>query len=190
MSLSAPERVIALLRTVDEARVAWDARSSSGGALLMPSMWHEGSYAELERCLVLMREGGEYWLEWQGAHPVATLKPPQRRLWWHMVMRFRYGSIRTVTVALRRTRLGPELVLPPRCELVAGDAVLGTKNALARVYLWSDNVDENLAQRGVRELVLLMHGGCHERIQLPVSVLQRALGLPVEDASDLEAVPA
>ena len=190
MSLTATDRVIALLRTVDEARVAWDTRSSGGGALLMPTMWNEGSYAELERCLVLMRDGGEDTLLdpvtgsacfGDNGFPVSTIRPAQRRQWWHLVMRYRYGTVRTMTVAVRRNRFGPEIVLPPRCELMSGGGVvIGSKNAVARVYTWSDSVSASVAAEGLCTLTSLMYGGHDKRIQLPVAVLHRELGLPIE----------
>lgn len=178
--------------------MAWDARSSGGGALLMPSLWHEGSYVELERCLMLMRDGGPDTLldpatgratfghfGW----PVTILRPPLRRQWWHLSARYRWGTTRTITVPLRRTRLGPEMILPKRCELIAGGAVIGTKQARARVYEWSVDVDEQEAARGVGTLVSLMFGGRSSQIQLPVSLLERELGQPVEAPEDVEAVP-
>ena len=200
MSLTATDRVRALLRTVEEARVAWDTRSSGGGALLMPTMWSEGSYAELERCLILMRDGGEDTLldpvtgrESFGPNgfPVTILRPAQRRLWWHVVMRYRYGTVRTMTVAVRRTRFGADIVLPPRCELMSGGGVvIGSKNAVARVYTWSEQVSQSTAAEGLCTLTSLMYGGRDKLIQLPVSVLHRELGLPIEMPNEEAEVAA
>ena len=99
--MTAAQRVALLLRTLDDARVAWEANASGGGALLMPSTYHEGSYAELERCLIDIRENGH------------------RREWWHATHRYRAGALRTLTVPIRQLRMGPRPVLPPRTELVA-----------------------------------------------------------------------
>ncbi len=198
-TLSPTDRVIALLRTVNEAREAWDTRSSGGGALLMPTMWHEGSYVELERCLLLMREGGpDHLLDpvtgsrlfGEGGFPVEVLLPARRQLWWHTVMRYRYGDTKAVTVAVRPTRRGPELLPPPRSEIVAGSAVIGSKNAIARVYTWSDNVDARLAADGLEHLTGLMFGGRHDRIQVPVGVLHLMLGMTNGKVEEPEPVAA
>lgn len=194
MSLTATDRVIALLRTINEAREAWDTRSSGGGALLMPTMWHEGSYQELERCLRLMREGGEDTLidpisgrETFGREgfSVTIMRPAMRRQWLHLVYRYRYGTVLTMTVAVRRTRFGADIVLPPRCELLGGGGVvIGSKNAVARVYTWPDWVRPDVAAEGLCTLTGLMYGGRDKLIQLPVNVLQRELGLPIEMPKD------
>jgi hypothetical protein len=188
--LSATDRVVELLRSLDEARVAYDSRSLGGGASLMPSMWNEGSYAELERCLILMREGGEDSLVdpasgrtsfgW-GGFPVSTLRAPRRQLWWHICSRYRWGEQRVLVVTIERTRQGPRFIMPPHSELVAGGPNTGTKQQLVRAYCWSPHVREELAARGVRMLASLMHGGRSDRIQLPMLLLRRRLGLPVED---------
>ena len=60
-------RVVGPLLTMRDVAEAWDARSGGGGVKLMPSMWHEGSYAELERVLHLLRD--REWVLWW--HPCA-----------------------------------------------------------------------------------------------------------------------
>jgi hypothetical protein len=69
--VKAEARVTLLLRTLDDARVAREANAAGGGALLMPSAYHEGSYAELERRLDYMRDNGG------------------RKPWWHATRRYR-----------------------------------------------------------------------------------------------------
>jgi hypothetical protein len=97
----------------------------------MPSAYHEGSYAELERCLIDVRDKGH------------------RREWWHATGRYRLGESRLLTVPIRRLRSGPRPVLPPRAELVAwAGPITGEKTARVRVYLWAESVDQVLADEG------------------------------------------
>ena len=102
--LSAQQRVIELLRTLAEARVDRTGRADGNGVLLMPSMWNEGSYAELEARLIDLRY--------------------ERSLWWHVCHRYRFGTTRIILApVIRRIRYGqrePTVSLPKRCELVAG----------------------------------------------------------------------
>lgn len=160
--LAAQDRVIELLKTFNEARVTYGRGSTGNGVILMPSMWHEGSYAELEQRLKQMREG------------------KQRPLWWHLSHRYRWGVERTILCPVVRRRLGPEFVLPRFTELVAGGPAVGSKHAIARVYSWSEKVDDATVGKGVRVLTDLMFDGDWTRIELPKVVLQRLLGLPME----------
>lgn len=160
--LAAEDRVIELLRTFNEARVAYGRGSTGNGVIHMPSMWHEGSYAELERRLLEMREG------------------IQRPYWWHISQRYRWGVEVTVIVPVVRRRMGAEYLLPHHCELVAGGPSVGEKKAMARVYRWSEDVDDGVVTTGVRTLTALMYDGRDDRIQLPRLVLARKLGLPLE----------
>ena len=181
--------MIELLRSLDEARVAYDARSLGDGVTLMPSMFAEGSYAELERCLTLMRDGGEDILldpvtgsPTFGDHgfAVSIMRPPQRRLWWHVCSRYRWGDQRALLVTVKRNQLGYRFEMPPCTEWVAGGASAGSNKALVRAYCWSPYVRKELAAEGLRQLVSLMHGGRADRILLPRLLFRRKLGLPVE----------
>ena len=165
MTLDAEARVVALMRTLYEAEVSYGIPSSEtqSRGWPMPSLWNEGSYAELERCLAILREG------------------PQRPLWWHACYRYRFGVEKVVVVRVRRLRKGPKLDLPPRSELIAGGAAVGSKAVYARIYQWSADVDQDMADQGVKVLTEMMFGGREELIQLPKSVLYRRLGLELPD---------
>lgn len=189
-ALEPQDRVALLLRTLDEARVAWDARSSGGGASLMPTMYGEGSYAELERCLILMREGGEDVLLdpatgkatlGDGGFVVSVMRAPQRRLWWHVCQRYRWGVERVLLVHVRKRAGTFDYLMPPNTELVAGGAAVGESRARVRAYCWSEDVDDWLVAKGLEVLTSLMHGGRSEQIWLPDSLFRRALGLPPRD---------
>ena len=157
LALSAEDRVVELLRTYAEAREAWDGRADGNGVLLMPSMWNEGSYAELERRLAVMRE-------------------QQRPLWWHVNHRYRFGTSRLIMAMVIRTRTGASLHLPPRTELIAGGPSVGSKVAWCRVYQWSARVQPEVVSEGVDVLTRSMYNGRAERIWLPALVLDRVLG--------------
>lgn len=177
---------------MNEAREAWDSRSSGGGALLMPTMWHEGSYVELDRCLDLLRNGGPDQLldpatgspEWEpGGFPVEILRSPQPRLWFHVCSRYRWGVERTIlaTVNPMKGPGKPPYLLPPHTELIAGGQNVGERQAVVRVYRWSEHVRPDLAAAGLDALVTLMHGGRSHEIWLPDSVYRRVMGLPHRD---------
>lgn len=148
-----------LLSTMEEAATGWDDRSSGGGGKVMPSIWHEGSYVELERALGEMRdEGGE-----------------TRRRWWHVCYRYRFGwQVRTM-VRVVRTATGPQLVLPDRSELIVGASVIGEGWCRVLLYRWDERVKQEVADAGVHELRERMYGGDVEKIHLPKVFLQKAL---------------
>lgn len=133
----------------------------------MPGMYAEGSYAELELRLAELRE--------------SRLRP----LWWNACARYRWGILRTIVCPVVRRITGPDFRLPRdhdgvlRCELVAGGPAVGAKAALARIYQWSDDVDEQRAADGITVLATLMYEGRKHNIVLPQDVLNRALGRPV-----------
>lgn len=161
-TLTSKETLIELLRSLDEVRTGWDTRSRGDGPVLMPSMYHEGSYSELERRLAEMREGG------------------YRREWWHVSYRHRWGVERRRSVPVRRTRFGPEPVLNGHCELLGTGEVNG-KVIVVNLYEWSDEVDEEIVGRGLTRLLATMYDGDVQRLQLPLFYLYRAMGLPPPD---------
>jgi hypothetical protein len=169
--LAAEERVELLLRTYEEARVSYGVGSTGQGVRLMPSMWHEGSYSELERSLLALRESA------------------RRPLWWHACQRFRWGTEHVVVLPVKRNRLGAEFLLPRDCnfEVIAGGPAVGSKHAVARIYRWTEAVDVGKAIEGVAALTALMFGGRSDRIQLPQLILRRRLGLPIEGERELVA---
>lgn len=170
-SLTAAERVIELLRTFNEARVSYGAGSTGQGVRLMPSMWHEGSYAELELRLIDLRESS------------------RRPLWWHVSARYRWGVERTIVLPVIRRRAGAEFSIPrgSNFEVVAGGPSVGTKAAVARIYRWDEGVDDTKAAEGVSVLTGSMYEGRKDRICLPLPVLQRRMGLPIAPERELIA---
>jgi len=161
-TLTPTATLVELLRTLDEARTAWEAGSRGDGVVMMPSAYHEGSYAELELRLTEMRDNG------------------RRPEWWHLSHRHRWGTERQRHVPVRRTRRGPEPVLPGHTELLGVSTVTGN-TVLVNVYEWSPRVDERMVERGLAYLLTTMHEGDRWRLQLPVLYLYRALGLPPPD---------
>jgi hypothetical protein len=160
------QRVIWLLRSFYDVRETWTGKAGDGGVGLMPKEWHEGSYAELERCCALLRDS------------------PNRPLWFHATRRYRDGEHRTVLVHFRRGAKGPVFYLPDRCELEsAGGSIEDEYRAKVRVYQWAQDVDQKVADRGVSAIAQLMYQGDTRKIQLPDVVYRLALGLPLRDAA-------
>lgn len=161
--------VVELLRTLEEAATSWDSRASGGGVLLMPSLWNEGSYAELQLRLGEMRDD-----------------PRWRPAWWHASHRWRWGETRKVVVPVRQTRSGVAPVLPRFTELVALGQTFwdeaGRRRVMeVRLYRWSEYVDLERAELGATRLVERMHGGNTELLRLPSTFLWRRLGVPAPD---------
>ena len=137
-------------------------RADGNGVLLMPSMWNEGSYAELEARLIDLQEY-------------------ERSLWWHVCHRYRFGTTRIILApVIRRIRYGqrePTVSLPKRCELVAGVPVhevqAGSRLARCRICEWSEQVRPELVAEGVDVLTTTMYDGRHDRIWLPAAVYDR-----------------
>lgn len=161
--MNANARVIELLRTIDDARVAWEAGAAGGGASVMPSVWNEGSYQRLEEALVELRDSDD-----------------TRRLWWHASFRYRYVDLVWVDVPVRKTVRGPVLVMPARSELVARGSLHGERRARVRVRRWSDAVDDKLAAQGVRHLAWLLRDD-PKGIHLPAVFFWRSLGIPLPE---------
>jgi hypothetical protein len=161
--LSAEERIRLLCRTFYEAREAWDSRSNGDGVKLMPSLWNEGSYLELELQLAELRDS------------------PNRSLWFHTTRRYRDGEIVTVQVPVHRSARGPSFALPACCELEAGAVSVAERVANVRVYRWRSDVDQYLADLGIDTLAKRMFRGRRDRIVIPDFYYRRALGLPWKD---------
>lgn len=166
--LSAEQRVVLLLRTFYEAREYWDSRSGGDGPKLMPSVWSEGSYPELEHHLAELRDGRE------------------RPLWFHVTRRYRDGDQISIEVPVLRSLRGPTFVLPAHCELVAGAVKLTEKVTRVKCYRWRSNVDQALADLGILTLIDRMYDGRRDRIVVPDVFYRRALGLPPRDGNRLE----
>lgn len=150
-------RVIQLLRTYTEALEDADGKSGSSdplGLKLMSSMWNEGSYAELERALRRMRDGG----------------PKDRQQWWHVSARYFWTDQKTVVVPVRRSRLGPLAVAPRHAEI---ELVIEMSYASARVRVttWSSEVSMDLVKLGVARLADLMYDGDVGRVVVPRSMV-------------------
>lgn len=168
-SLTAADRVTWLLKTLNDARHDYGEPSTGDGVRLMPSTYHQGSYAELEHCLTRMH------LEQHTNH-------------WHTSSRYRWGETQTITVPVRQLRKGPELQLPPHCELVSGQATIGHNHARVRVYRWDPRVDQHRVNAGIRWLTKTMHGGHRNRIVLPDALYRKALNLPPRETEKYRAL--
>jgi hypothetical protein len=147
-------RVVVLLRTLNDARQAWDVRSGGDGVLLMPSMYREGSYVELERVLRVMRDST--------GHDV-------RQMWWNVSARFIWVQRRLVTVHVSRSRKGPVPQVPPFSEL---ETVVDLQGNEARIRLscWNDRVADELVERGVSWIADSMFDGDPGRVVLPAEL--------------------
>ena len=156
--LTSRDLVVELLRTLSEAENAWHTGSGGEGVIRTPTIYREGSYAELERCLIQMRDGH------------------LRREWWHLSSRYLWGMEHNEVVRYKRTTKGPLAELPPRSELLISIEVLPKTLMLVRLYTWSPEVDPRMVDQGLDELLGLMYGGDTEKIQLPQELLYLALG--------------
>ena len=116
------------------AQQAWDAGSGGGGVTLMPSLYANGSYAELQHQLHLLRDGS----------------PSERRLWWHLTERYLRGAERLQRVECRRTRKGAVAVAPAHSEVMIVVEV-GRRDALVRLRVWNTRVVDSIVAAGVRQ---------------------------------------
>lgn len=151
--LNVQQRVELLLRSYNDALHAWDPGSGGDGVRLMPSMWNEGSYTELERALRELREG----------------PPRERQLWWHVSARYLWTGERIGAVAVRRSRLGP-VAIPPRHAEIEVIIEMGHASARARLRTWSEAVRDDLVREGVHEISERMYGGDVGRVVVPRSL--------------------
>jgi len=121
--------LITMLHRFHEARdpaFGRDGMPGDGqGYAHMPSTWN-GSYRELERCLVALRD----------AAPVSYV---------HLMARH---VTRTERVKLLRFVNGKP-VLPPRCEVVAGSVSIGEQYATCRVLEYPDWVRDEMVDHGL-----------------------------------------
>jgi len=152
--MNVQQRVEMLLRSYNDALHAWDPGSGGDGVRLMPSMWNEGSYVELERVLRDLREG----------------PPRERQLWWHVSARFLWTSERIGAVMVKRSRLGP-VAIPPRYAEIAVIIEMGHASARARLVTWSAAVRDDLVREGVEEIARRMYGGDFGRVIVPRSLV-------------------
>lgn len=164
-SLTPRDLVVELLTTLHEAEVGFNPGNGDDGVKLMPTLYKEGSYAELERCLDLMRDT----VQWHQS-------------WWHVTQRYLAGQLCTLDVTYRRTVKGPYPQLPGRSELQFVEAVLDNRQMRIRIYRWDSRVADSLVDTGLTQLLSLMYGGDTQRIQLPLEFLYRALGKELPDA--------
>lgn len=151
--MNVEDRVELLLRSYNDALHDWNPGSGGDGVRMMPSMWNEGSYAELERALRSMREGG----------------PRERQLWWHVSARYLWTGERIGAVMVKRSRLGP-VAIPPRHAEIAVIIEMGHASARARLVTWSSAVRDDLVRAGVREISERMYGGDVGRVVVPRSL--------------------
>jgi hypothetical protein len=115
----------------------------------MPSMYHLGSYRELERQMQRIRDN-----------------PNTRPLWHQLNLRYRWGRLRWTTVPLERRDRNPIYRLPERSELRIAGEHTSTK-ARVMIYEWSTEVDQKQVRHGLELLKLIMFKGRYDRIMLP-----------------------
>ena len=152
--------VVELLKTLDEALSDYVPWTDGGGVRLMPSVYREGSYGELEARLGDMRDGDMH------------------REWWHVSARYLWGTIRRTQVNTRRTVKGRVPILPARCELhISGEVTWPGPLQTVQYYTWGSDVDQKLAARGIDHLVATMYGGDTTQLRLPAVFLWRMLGI-------------
>ena len=92
---------------------------------LMNPAWNH-SYRELERVIRHMRH----------------TKP---RLWWHVRQRYIATTTTMTECPVRKGRI----LLPPRSELAAGQAVVGAKTVRVQLRTWHPDVQEAQVARGI-----------------------------------------
>lgn len=118
-----------LLRNWNDVEATLNAKTGLPGdgntLTLMNPAWNH-SYRELERVCRHMRHR----------------KP---RLWWHV--RERYLATQTI-MAECKVRNG-RIMLPPRCELAAGQAQVGAKTVRVQVRTWHPCVELAQVERGI-----------------------------------------
>lgn len=157
--LSPRALVVELIKTLEEAESCYNPGNGDGGPLLMPSLYSEGSYSELERRLDEMRDS----VQW-------------RRAWWNLTQRYLVGAVVSVDVGYRRTIKGPHPLLPGRSELLFVESMLGNRLMRIRVYRWDNRVEDAYVEVGLARLLATMYDGETQRIHLPLEFLYRALG--------------
>jgi hypothetical protein len=132
------------------------------GVIQMPVLYKHGSYQELERCLVEMRE-------------------THRQERWHLMQRYVWGDPRKrLIVQSRKTRQGRVPMLPPNAELRIQHETLNKGLMVVYCYTWADEVDPRLVERGIAILTSKMYGGDTSRLELPKPFLDRLLGVSDE----------
>ena len=125
------EIIVEMLKRYTEAQetgVSTGIRGDGDSVPLMPTTWN-ASYRELHRCLLVMRDD----------------RPKQYR---HLSERYIKPSSRTLQLEFRKGK--PRL--PPHCELAAGAAISGEKNARVRIREWPAWVKQVEVDKGVRYL--------------------------------------
>jgi hypothetical protein len=159
---SARDRVVELLRTLDDAREDRSWGGSGGGVIQMSVLYKHGSYQELEERLWEMRDNG------------------LRRLWWNLCARYRWGSVIRQPLPSIKTRQGRKPVLPPRSELRITGETLGTSVGgpvlmVVQYYQWPDSVEPRYVDAGIDHLLQSMHGGDTSKITLPKEFMERLM---------------
>ena len=159
-ALNASRRARALSRRATEdtgrsPRRHVSQRWDGGGVVQMPVLYKHGSYQELEHRLTEMRD----------THPVER---------WHVLERYvRGASHRRMVVPSRKTRQGRVPELPPRSELRIQGEVLEKGLMVVYCYVWSEQVEPHLVDRGMDILADKMYRGDTTRLTLPKPFLDR-----------------
>lgn len=169
-ALTPRDVITELLTTLELAEHDWNPGSLGDGVRGMPSLYRQGSYAELERCLDEMRDD----LAW-------------RQPWWHVTHRYVFGLDVRIRVPYRRTLKGPMPNMPGRTELLFVEEILDSKTMVVRGYRWHERVEQQHVDAGLDRLLSTMYDGNTSRIHLPRELLYRALGKEPPDGKQLRA---
>lgn len=160
-TISHRTKLIQLIRTLDEAQTTWHKGAQGEGPRLMPSLYHEGSYQELEHRLAEMRDN-----------------PAQRTNWWHLCQRYRWGTLERTTLTYTVTRQGRRPHLPANTELIhQGNATAGHPPRINVTLYRHPPTDPDRINAALDHLATTMHGGNTTRIRLPLSLLYTTLGI-------------
>jgi hypothetical protein len=155
------DRVIELLRTLDDARSGTSGGGPGGGVIQMPVVYNVGSYQELEERLCEMRNNGH------------------RPQWWHLSARYLWGANHTKPLPTVKTRQGRKPVLPPRSELLIQGATLGTSPGgpvlmVVKYRQWLEGADSQYVESGIDHLLETMYEGDTSKIRLPKEFMEVA----------------
>ena len=158
-TLTPRDLLVELLKSLEVAATGFDSGSLGGGVRLMPSIYNEGSYAELERRMREMHDDPRY-----------------RTIWWNVAYRYWRCIPRRIVVPYQRTIKGPIPQLPARSELRITGEVLPERKMVVDVWVWDERVQPRLVDKGLERLLEIMYDGDTQRITLPRELLYLALG--------------
>jgi hypothetical protein len=140
------------------AEDSYDSRNSGdGGPKLMPTIYWQGSYRELERS-------------------IRSLQREHYTLWWHLTHRYFRGVETREVIRYRRTTKGPMPEVPSHSELLCVIDTMPERQMYVKLYRWPVEVEPRFVEKGIDRLLETMYDGDTSQIQLPQALLYLALG--------------